>query len=40
MRERILSLIDKDSKLTAKEIAALINESEEDVAQSIKEMEE
>lgn len=40
IRERILELLDKDSKLTAKEIAALINESEDDVAQSIKEMED
>ena len=40
MRERILELLDKDSKLTAKEIAALINEKEDDVAETIKEMED
>lgn len=40
MRERILELLDKDSKLTAKEIAALINEKEDDVAEAIKEMED
>ncbi len=40
MRERILELLDKDSKLTAKEIAALINEKEADVAEAIKEMED
>ena len=40
MRERILELLDKDSKLTAKEIASLINEKEDDVAEAIKEMED
>ena len=40
MRERILELLDKDSKLTAKEIAFLINEKEDDVAEAIKEMED
>ena len=32
--------MDKDSKLTAKEIASLINEKEDDVAEAIKEMED
>ena len=40
MREKILDLIDKDSKLTAKEIAVLINSTEEEVEKCIKEMEE
>ena len=40
MRDQILNLIDKDSKLTTKEIAALINSTEEEVAKCIKEMEE
>lgn len=39
MREKILSAIDKDSKLTAKDLATMLGSSEEEVTNIIKQME-
>ena len=39
MKEQILDLLEKDARLTAKEIAVLIGEGEETVRASIKELE-
>lgn len=40
MREKILMLIEKNAKLTAKDAAVLLGEDEEKVAEEIKKMEE
>jgi DNA-binding Lrp family transcriptional regulator len=40
MREKILSAIDKNSKLTAKDLAAMLGSTEEEVALTIKQLEE
>ncbi len=40
MREKILSAIDKNSKLTAKDLAAMLGSSEEEVSAVIKQLEE
>jgi len=40
MREEILSAIDKNSKLTAKDLAAMLGSTEEEVAAIIKQLEE
>lgn len=40
MREKILNTINKNSKLTAEELAIMLDSTEEEVARLIKEMEE
>jgi len=40
MREKILAAIDKNSKLTAKDLATMLGSSEEEVADIIRQMEE
>lgn len=40
MREKILTAIDKNSKLTAKDLAAMLGSTEEEVAATIKQLEE
>ena len=39
MREKILAAIDKNSKLTAKDLAAMLGSSEEEISATIKELE-
>ncbi|MCR5154634.1 MAG: Lrp/AsnC family transcriptional regulator [Lachnospiraceae bacterium] len=40
MKEKILKAIDKNSKLTAKELAMMLGSTEEEIEKNIKEMEE